>query len=294
MTDYAYVGKKGTGKSKHVVMDALQYLRTGLRVATNIDIYLEAAFGPQSRITYIRVPDKPNVFDLEAAGYGQDGEYDEDKLGFFPLDELGTWFNARDFASKTRGPVLEWLALARKKRWNMGYIMQSTNQVDRQLREAFIEITIRHVALQKVRIPGVGWILQRLFGGRAGYLPKMHLYSSRLGTDPNALKTDGGQFMGKHLHKVYDTTQHFSADYPHGTHSVLSPWHVVGRYQSVALPWWKRLLGAVFSSANRPAPVTVVDPRTARVLRLLRALPAEERLRLSARYFRRAAQAPAG
>ena len=60
MTDYALVGKKGTGKSKNAVrLVRDRYLKRDRRVASNLDIYLSPMFGPHSRYTYVRVPDKP-------------------------------------------------------------------------------------------------------------------------------------------------------------------------------------------------------------------------------------------
>ena len=191
MTDYAYTGKKGTGKSKNIIRVARDtYFAEGRMVATNLDIYLEPMFGVQSKKTYIRVPDKPNDFDLLAAGHGNTDSYNEDKNGMLALDEMGVWFNTRSFADKGRAAVLEYLAHARKHGWDCFYIMQNVAQVDKQLRESFVEYVVRHTRFDKVKIPFVGGILCALFGKKAGYFPRFHTAVARLGCNPQDLKTD--------------------------------------------------------------------------------------------------------
>jgi len=283
VTDFAFTGKKGTGKSKHAVLKARdRYLSKGRPVATNLDIDLSAMFGPRSRITYIRVPDKPCEFDLLAAGHGNPDSYDEDKNGALILDELGTWFNARTFNDKGRAGALDYLAHARKHGWDCFYIMQDIAQVDKQLRESFIEQTVRHTRFDKVRVPFIGGFLSLLFGEKVGYLPRFHAAVSRAGTNSQDLVCDRLFFKGKDIEGCYDTRQVFQASYPHGTHSVLSPWHREGRFLEAPEPtllarllaWWRS-----GPSRPRPAPLTVPDPAYSRVLSLVRSLPASERLR---------------
>lgn len=283
MTDFAFTGKKGTGKSKHAVLKARdRYLSKKRPVATNLDIDLEAMFGRHSRITYVRVPDKPCEFDLLAAGHGNPDSYDEDLNGALILDELGTWFNARTFNDKGRAGALDYLAHARKHGWDCYYIMQDVAQVDKQLRESFIEQTVRHTRFDKVRVPFVGWFLSLLFGDKAGYLPRFHAAVARAGTSAQDLVCDRLFFKGTDIEKCYDTRQVFRADYPHGTHSVLSPWHLKGRFMEPAkLPLLQRLLAWLRAPAKpvRPAPVRPIDPATARVVALVRALPADQRIK---------------
>ncbi len=293
MTDFALVGKKGTGKSKNAVRHIRDfYLRDGRAVASNLDLDLCAMFGPHSRKFYVRVPDKPTAFDLDAIGHGNPESYDEDRNGGLFLDELGTWMNTRSFADKSRLPVLDWLAHARKHGWDCFYIMQSIAQVDKQLRESFIEFTVRHVRFDKVRVPLVGSLIAALFGPKAGYLPRFHRAVTRLGCDPQDLATDSAFFRGDDLNACYDTRQVFREGYPHGTHCVLSPWHVKGRYMepprlhwAVRLRDWLRAFGRFKPSPAR-APVTRPEPGLARVLALSRSLPADDRLWVVSRYVR--------
>jgi len=289
MTDYALVGKKGTGKSKNAVRIMRQCLIDKKAVATNLDLNLEKMFGPFSRSTYVRIPDKPSSFDLLAAGHGNPDSYDEDLNGALVLDELGTWLNTRTFADKGRADVLDFMAHARKHGWDTYYIMQDVAQVDKQVRESFLEFTVRHVALKKVKIPFIGGILSALFGRKAGYLPAMHVAATRLGINPQSLPTERVIFAGKDLEPCYDTRQVFQASYPHGTHSVLSPWHVSGRFLPQPKPvGWAAVKAWIFRAPRSVSstPLSRPDPAYARVLALSRKLPPDEAVRVVARYSR--------
>lgn len=293
MTDYALTGKKGTGKSKHaIILIRDRYLKNSRRVATNLDVDLLAMFGPHSKSTYVRVPDKPKAFDLLAVGSGN-ASYDEELNGGMFLDELGTWLNTRSFADKDRADVLDYFAHGRKHGWDTWYIMQNVAQVDKQLRESFIEQTVRHTRFDKVRIPFVGGILSLLFGEKAGYFPRFHAAVYRIGVNPQDLVCNRFQFIGKDVEKAYDTRQVFQANYPHGTHSVLSPWHIHGRFmepQKAGL--WASLsawVGRALSPAEKPRlrpPVTRPDPAMARVLALASKLPPSEAMAVVSRYVR--------
>lgn len=293
MTDYAMTGKKGTGKSKHTVLLARdRYLKKGRMLATNLDIDLKAMFGPRSRHTYIRVPDKPTAFDLEAAGHGNKGSKDEDTAGMLALDEMATWLNTRTFGDKDRAATLDYLAHARKHGWDCYYIMQNVVQVDKQLRESFIEQTVRHIRFDKVRWPFVGGILGALFGERWAYMPRFHAATARMGCNPQDLVCDRMTFVGKDIEACYDTQQVFRSDYPHGTHSVLSPWHVEGRYMpEAAVVGWRAVVAAWCGRTKDkprplPAPITTVPAPFVRALDMCRRLPPADRFRAAARINR--------
>ncbi|MFS2163282.1 zonular occludens toxin domain-containing protein [Variovorax sp. Varisp62] len=295
MTDYALTGKKGTGKSKNAVrLIRDRYLSHKRRVATNLDIDLRAMFGDQSKATYVRVPDKPSALDLVSIGHGNPESYEEDNNGGLFLDELGTWLNTRTFADKGRADVLDFFAHGRKYGWDTWYIMQNVAQIDKQVRESFIEQTVRHTRFDKVRVPFVGGLLSLLFGEKAGFLPKFHMAVFRMGTNPQDLVANRATFIGKDLEKCYDTRQVFLIDYPHGTHSVLSPWHLYGRFQAQPKPsWWRQFFagfkrGAKAATQARPA-LGVPDEGWSRVVRLCRELPPAQRLDVMARYARASA-----
>lgn len=287
MTDFAFTGKKGTGKSKNAVRVARDtYFIEGRSVASNLDIYLEPMFGKHSKKTYVRIPDKPTEFDLLAAGHGNLDSYDEDKNGALILDELGTWMNTRTFADKQRAGTLNYLALARKYGWDCFYIMQNIVQVDKQLRESFIEFCVRHTRFDKVKIPFVGGLLCVLFGKKAGYMPRFHTAVTRLGCSPQDMRTDSVMFVGKDIEKCYDTRQVFTDNYPHGSHSVLSPWHVSGRFlPSDKLSTRQRLaawLRQLVSGAALPSvkPLTRPEPFYADCVAMVQNIPIEHRARI--------------
>jgi hypothetical protein len=293
MTDYALTGKKGTGKSKHaVILIRDRYLKKKRLVATNLDLNIEPMFGSQSKVTYVRIPDKPKSFDLLAAGHGNPDSYDEDLNGALVLDEMGTWLNTRTFADKDRAAVLDYFAHARKHGFDTWYIMQNVVQVDKQLRESFIEQTVRHTSFAKVKIPFFGSILGALFGERAAFLPRFHAAVFRIGVNPQDMICNRAVFTGKDVEPCYDTRQVFLENYPHGTHSVLSPWHIKGRFEAQkAAPWWLDLFnGLLGRSVAVPAPRVSVrvplvrDPVAVRAALLAKRLPVDRRISFIQRY----------
>lgn len=231
MATYIITGKLGTGKTKSGVRLIQESLGKGLRVATNLDLNLDKLMGPNNRSTVIRIPDKPTVADLECIGVGNES-YDEERNGIILLDELGSWLNARTFADKTRQPVIDWLIHSRKKGWHVYFICQNINQIDKQVREALVEFVVRCARLDKMKIPGIGWVLNT-FNDNWGYLPRMHVATVRMGAAPDAMVADRWYYRGDDLHAGYDTRQIFRDSYPHGAHSLLSAWHVYGRHHQV-------------------------------------------------------------
>lgn len=240
MAVYSVEGKLGTGKTKFAVWQAQLALVAGRRVASNVDLYLGPLVGPRRRAaSYVRLPDKPTAFDLAAAGHGNPESYDEDRNGVMILDELGTWLNSRSFQDKSRAALLDWLIHARKLGWDVYLIVQDSAMIDRQVREALIEYRARCLRLDKVRLPLIGGALNDLFGGRVGYLPRMHLVAARIGEGANAVVAERWQYRGDWLHRCYDTRQVFRADYEHGAHSVLHPERFSA--QPVPLSWREKV-----------------------------------------------------
>jgi len=224
MAVYAVTGKLGTGKTKFAVWRAQLALKTGRRVASNVDLHLAHLVGPDKvRASYIRIPDKPSAFDLESVGHGNPDSYDEDRNGVMILDELGTWLNSRSFQDKGRAGLLDWLIHARKLGWDVYLIVQDAGMIDKQVRTALIEYEARCLRMDKVRIPIIGgWIndLAGTFrpggdGGRWGYLPRFHLVAARIGEGQNAIVAERWSYRGDWLHKAYDTRQVFRSDYEH-------------------------------------------------------------------------------
>lgn len=287
MPVYSVEGKLGTGKTKFCVWRAQEALQDGRRVASNVDLHTHILV-PRKRTSYIRLPDKPTSFDLEAMGHGNPESYDEDRNGILILDELGTWLNSRNFQDKDRVGLIDWLIHARKLGWDVYLIVQDAGMIDRQVREALIEYQCRCLRLDKVRIPLIGAALSTIHK-RWGYLPRMHTVAARVGGGAGAIVAERWMYRGTDLHAAYDTRQVFTASYPHGVHSVLPPWD-----WAPAQGWLTRWREARKAKrvVRKPVPLTSPDPAYARVMALCRSLPPAERAQWLNRYQRGLNSAP--
>jgi len=273
MAVYSVEGKLGTGKTKFCVWRAQEALRDGRRVASNVDLFLEH-LTPERHARYTRLPDKPGAWDLEAIGHGNPESYNEERNGVLILDELGTWLNSRGFQDKGRAGLLDWLIHARKLGWDVYLIVQDAGMIDKQVREALIEYSCRCLRLDKVRIPLIGKFLGA-FGGRWGYLPRMHLTTARVGYGPGAVVAERWTYRGDDLHQAYDTRQVFRPDYPHGTHSVLP-----ARRDLPPKPAIVRAIKSVraFLAVGRHAPAGRPHGRKLPAVEALQTLPPDSRI----------------
>lgn len=281
MSDYALVGKKGTGKSSGAVRIMRDAMLKGLRVATNLNLHVDKLVPRDCRSSPIRIPDKPTAADLASLGSGNPGiwidkdgqphlgpDFNEDLNGKLVLDEMGTWLNARGFQDSTRGPVLDWLVHARKYGWDVYYIMQNINQVDKQLRESLIEYTVRFHRIDKIQLPVITPVIKLATAGYSkGTLPKFHIGVARLGVDPAALVCWRMTFTGKDVHAGYDTTQVFDDKYPHGTFCYLSHWHLEGYKHKPHVPAWIRAIRGALG-IFRPR-ITADMPRNRKVVQAI-------------------------
>lgn len=261
MPSYFITGKRGTGKSLFAAVKVEEYLKRGCKVATNLDFFLDKHFPENSRHTLIRLPDKPFLRDFESIGVGN-ATYDDDRNGLLLLDELGSWFNSRTWNEKGRLEVLEHFLYLRKLGWDVFLLVQDIAMVDKQLIASSAEHLVVCRSLAKVPIPFIGrWL--RLFG-LSGNLPKMHRAKVYLGESTQDLHVDTWTYTGKRHYRFYDTKQIFSSSYPHGAHSLLSPWHTKGR--TMVYPRFTQLnlvlllcagfiAGALSIHFSKPAPV---------------------------------------
>jgi len=252
MSVYIVTGKLGNGKTLVTVGRIRDAIRAGCKIATNLDIDLKAMFHKQAKnINLMRIPDKPNIDDLNAIGKGYDGaEYDESKFGILVLDECGTWFNSRNWQDKTRGEVNNWFLHARKLGWHVYIIIQDIGMLDSQARDAIGELLVTCKRLDKIRVPGIGGLIKMITGWNPT-MPRIHRAKV---TYADGLVSDVWVYRGNDLFKAYDTRQSFIQNYPHGTHSVLTPWHTHGRF-AIEMNWrntmritkiyWKRFASPV-------------------------------------------------
>jgi len=275
MAVYSVEGKLGTGKTKFCVWRAQDALLEGRRVASNVDLQTHK-LTPHKRTTYIRLPDKPTAHDLNAMGHGNPESYEEDRNGILILDELGTWLNSRSFQDAGRASLIDWLIHARKHGWDVYLIVQDAGMIDKQVREALIEYACRCVRMDKVRIPLIGKFLGA-FVTRWGYLPRFHLTTARVGYGTNAVIAERWAYRGNELHAAYDTRQVFSANYPHGCHSVLPPWDWQPKET------WLTKLKKI--RTHRPASQSITPKKKPQALELCAKLPPDEAIRWTRRYL---------
>lgn len=230
MADYAITGKKGSGKSLFAVGLVRDALRSGKRVATNLNVHLDKLLPPTSKSTYIRLPDRPTVADFEALGRGQAGVVEDDN-GIILLDETSSFFNSRSFGDKARQPMLDWLIHSRKHGWDVYYIMQGLAQIDKQIRETQIEYHVPVGRTDKWAIPLISPLF-KLVGLNVRF-PKLHYGTIRQGIDAHAVFCERKWYRGIDLYSAYETQQIF-LDREHplavGMYSALSAYHLKGRH----------------------------------------------------------------
>jgi hypothetical protein len=273
MAVYSVEGKLGTGKTKFCVWRARTALREGRRVASNVDLRLGELVPELPNATYLRIPDKPRSVDLDSIGHGNPDSYDEEKNGILILDELGSWLNSRAFQDKDRLPVIDWLIHARKLGWDVFLIVQDAQMIDRQVREALIEYQCKCMRLDKVKVPGVGWLLG-IFNAKWGYLPRMHYVTARVGMGASAIVAERWHYRGDDLHSAYDTRQIFKAS-EDGTICVWHPKRYTG-LEARKGSFLARLFGA--KGKEPPKPKTALKPAHP-ILHIVKKLPPDERVK---------------
>lgn len=222
MAVYFVTGTLGCGKTLCTVGKIRDYLEQGRRVATNLDINLAALTKRDSRVSITRVPDKPKLYDLEALGLGCE-ESNESKYGLLLLDELGTWFNARNWNDKSRLAVIDWFLHARKKHWDIFFIVQNIDSLDSQLVQALCEHLVVCKRTDRLNIPFVGKTLKVL--GFSGTLPKVHVAKVYYGKSQSAMLVDRWWYRAKDLYPAYNTDQIFDDD-SCGINTVLPAYYV--------------------------------------------------------------------
>lgn len=230
MTVYFVTGGLGSGKGLAAMYKIRDYANNGVKIAGNLDVYLEhLCTNKNSKLSYTRVPDRPTKHDLESLGSGNEG-YDPYENSLLVLDELATWFNSRTWNEKGRAEILDWLLHSRKHGWDVILIVQSIETIDKQLIEGLMGNHVPMSDLSQINVPLIGRLWRQFSPkNRPLKLPKIHtgtvLYK-------NKVRADKWTFRGRDLYKTYDTKQIFNEVSPFNTHSMLSRWHLEGRYNT--------------------------------------------------------------
>lgn len=186
-------GGLGSGKTLAALDRIRSYLSQGRRVATNVNLNLEHLCNAENKHSRVmRIPDAPTIGDLRAIGYGSDTQADHTH-GLLVLDELGTWFNARDFGNKGRMDVIKWMIHMRKRRWDVCFIVQDFGMVDKQARGNIAQYLVTCLNSKD------SWLFR--------WLPKFHVATVR-STSTRSID-DRWIYSGKDLYQAYDTEQLF-------------------------------------------------------------------------------------
>lgn len=259
MATFAVHGKMGTGKSKFATWTMREAARGGRRIACNFPLFLEHFLPGGHRVSYTRLPDRPNVNDLLALGNGNPDSYNEENNGVLVLDELAVWLNSRTFQDDSRQEVLHWLVHARKYGWDVYFLCQNPMQIDRQVRESLLEYSVTMKALDKVRLPVIGGLLQA-FGMRGTFPKGMHAAVAKLGFDQSAPLVHRVMFKGDELHKAYDTRHVFVANPDAVTFTELGPMYF--QPLPAARPSWRAVIAAGLRSFFRKSSRGVVRTRS--------------------------------
>jgi hypothetical protein len=222
MPTYIVTGKLGGGKTLAMVGKMREYLEAGKPVATNVDLDLRKLLpkAPPKSMA-IRLPDRPTAEDLDAIGSVHETGRDE-LNGALVLDECGTWLNARQWSDKGRQGLIEWFLHARKRGWDVYLIVQNISLIDKQLREVLGEYIVICRRLDRLRIPGVGRLINLLsLGLIEGRMPQIHIASVRYGSGPSSMHADTWYFRGRDLYGAYKTVQVIGTK---RTEAYLMPW----------------------------------------------------------------------
>lgn len=265
MPTYALVGGLGSGKSLISTGKMMDYLRQGRPVATNFDLTTENLFTTQFKRSHYRLPDFPQLLDLQAIGSGNDS-FDEKKNGLIVLDECGVFFNARDWADKSRTAVISWLRHSRKHGWDVFFLVQDVESIDKQIRKGLIEHEAVCKRADRFRIPFIGGLLQFLGLEKLAHPPRVHVATVKYGLSLHAPVVDRWIYRGSTIQNGYNTKQIFTEERatetiapwfndflnssdisapfcyieepltgrPSGTFSLLSPQQRIGRYYAAS------------------------------------------------------------
>lgn len=283
MAVYVMTGRLGSGKTLISVKRIRDYLRSGARVATNLDLKIEHLLPITDRgARVVRIPDKPTVADFEMLGEGSD-TVEESKHGLIILDELGTWLNSREWGDKGRKEVIDWLVQCRKWRWDVIFICQSVNMIDKQIRDALVELHVHCKRLDKVKIPFFGLIGRiltcGLWNGRIGKVHMGVVVDVPNSSAQSPMIVDRWIYRGHDLYAAYNTEQKFSSG-GNGAYSYLTPWHLGGFKHVAPLTWRQWVSDAVAGAARRRQHPALLKPKTP-LVRKAETLPPAEAWRLA-------------
>lgn len=233
MAVYAVTGKLGAGKTLAAVSRIRDALNKNKKVATNLDLRLEKLINPFAKKTKaFRLPDVPSREDLDAIGLGYDGDFIGDEAnGLIVFDECAKWLNSRSYRDKSRAGLIDWCIHARKKRWDIIFIIQDVEAMDKQFRDLFIEFIVYCRRMDRYKIPFVTALTQSV--SKNGLRPfKLHVGLVKYGSGERSPVVDRWMYRGDDLYSAYDTEQSFSELDSPGLSCYLPPNTIHGQFVS--------------------------------------------------------------
>jgi len=240
---YLVTGKLGSGKTLVTVGKIRDAIKEGRRIATNLDLNLDALVGPQlaAKARVVRLPDKPDARSLELIGVGNES-LDEGKNALLVLDELASFLNARSWNDPSRKGILEFLIHSRKLGWDCFLIAQHIDQIDSQIRTSLVEFLVVCRRLDRMSIPFIGRFLRWWTAGLVkARLPRLHIAVVRYGQEKDSPVTDSWKYRGRDLFDAYDTRQIFVNDPTQAPYSLWRP-NPAHDYLKPKRRWVQRLL----------------------------------------------------
>jgi hypothetical protein len=254
---FAVTGPQGSGKSLVCTRIARDFLLNGRLLVSNLDFYLYNLLPYWSKSVYIRVPDIPSADDLWAVGQATTSANEKD-FGLLIIDEIAVIANAREWKNEKRTELISYLRQARKHGFNSFFISQDVESIDAQIRKSLVEHVVYCKRTDRINIPLISNIF-RWFGINLKF-PLLHVATVRLGLNKTDLVVDRWIAKGAEFYAAYNTKQKFRIeghdydntiqyrytpspvgglyiDAPYtvtslcnNTYSVLSAWHIKGRY----------------------------------------------------------------
>jgi hypothetical protein len=258
---FAITGEEGSGKSIISVAKIYEYLIRNRKVISNFDLYLDKLLPYWSKSTYIRVPDFPSAHDLWSCGEATQSA-NESEFGLVALDEIAVAANAREWNQNGRKELIDYFRQTRKHGYDKFFLSQGLDSIDAQIRKDLIKFLVVCRRTDSIRIPLIGWFLQ-LFG-IGGMLPNMHIATVKNPSGRDVIVADRWSTTGKKWYSCYNTKQKFRPEpheiipknqfrytptpyglikvtgytwdkhtqYGEAIYSVLSAWHIKGRYMT--------------------------------------------------------------
>ncbi len=233
MPNWAFTGRTGQGKGLCSVGFMREYIARKKVVATNMDLFPEHFRDKNNKNVYIiRLPDIPTVQDFIDLGLGNPEPEDEDENGLIMLDEAGLILNARKWNEKGREEFIAWIRHRRKYGWNLAFQVQGLASLDSQIREDIVDYEVRCFKVNSLHIPIISTFIKMFTGKPQIFFPKwMRWHTAKFKNLELDMVDSIHRYTGRDVHKLYDTKQVISTEYPNGAFCYLTPWHLVGRYQ---------------------------------------------------------------